>query len=106
MTDQPPPMPELAPLRAAVAVDPKDPSGLPVVVLQIASGSTVTTFRIDARQAAQFITTVAEGVIKSAAAALAAAGPQLVTPTNGLLIAGNGTVTPLNRADRRRNGLG
>jgi hypothetical protein len=89
---EPTPAAPIPNLVASVSVDITDP-GNPLVILRLNNGGIAAEFRIDARKAGQFGMSVGQGLVQAGHQALAAAGPQLVTPTppNTLLIARPGT---------------
>jgi hypothetical protein len=78
-------------LDAAVMVDLTDKTN-PLVLVRFGEGDMTTTIRIKARAAAGFGVQLGQAIVQAGQQALAAAGPQIVTPNgvNGLLIPGPG----------------
>ncbi len=79
--------PNLPGVQGGVAYDANHPTG-PVVLLKFTTGAGEFTVTIDARQAPMFMANMAEGTVKAAQNALAAAGPQLLVPQSPLLLPG------------------
>lgn len=72
--------PSLPNIGAAVGYDLNDPSGIPVTVLKFTTGGAEISLKIDARKGPEFITQVAQGVIRASQEALVKAAPALLTP--------------------------
>lgn len=85
---EPQPLPHM---EIGLGFDVNDPSGIPLALVKFQTGACEFTWKIDARKAGSFAQQLAEGIANVAAAAMAHAKPQIVTPSSGLLLPANHT---------------
>jgi hypothetical protein len=79
--DRPGPV-KIPDLSAGVGIDVGDPKN-PIVLVELKNLGMAATLRIEAKHASRLFAELAAAVMQASQQALAAAGPQLVTPNDG-----------------------